>query len=81
MNELFNRQCNSDPEFSPKSGSRECEELMVAIDKEWDLNFPVATLSRKFKLKNYYQEIAYTNSGNGLSINNFICAARIDALM
>ena len=54
---------------------------MVAIDKEWDLNFPAATLSRKFEFKNYYQTIAYTNSGNDLSINNFICAVRIDALI
>jgi pterin-4a-carbinolamine dehydratase len=81
MNELINRHCNSNPEFAPQLDRSECEDLMVAIDKKWDLNFSAATLSRRFKFNNYYQTIAYANSIDSLSVSDFIRAARIDALM
>ena len=81
MNELINRHCISDPEFAPKLDCSEREYLMVAIDKKWNLNFSAAILSGRFEFKNYYQTIAFANSIDGLSINDFICAARIDALM
>ena len=109
MSELINRHCNSDPEFAPELDRSECEDLLAAIDQEWDLDFSAATLSRRFEFKNYYQTIAFANSVawiahrqdhhpdmiisykhcsvsytthsvDGLSINDFICAARIDAL-
>lgn len=110
MSELANRQCNNNPEFAPKLDNIECEDLLSAIDKEWNLDLPGQTLSRDFEFKNFYQTIAFVNSVawiahsqdhhpdmsisykhcqlsytthsvDGLSINDFICAARIDALM
>ena len=110
MTELINRQCNSDPEFAPKLDSSECEDLMSAIEQDWNLDLADQTISRSFEFKNYYQTIAFANSVawiahrqdhhpdmtigykhcsvsytthsvSGLSINDFICAARIEALM
>jgi len=81
MNELINRHCNCDPEFAPQLDCSECEDLMVAIEKKGDLNFSAAALSRRFEFKNYYQTIAIANSVDNLSISDFICVARNDALM
>jgi len=110
MNGLINRHCNSNPEFAPKLDRNEYEDLMVAIDREWGLDFSAATLSGRLEFKNFYQTIAFassvagiahrqdhhpdmiisykhcsvsytTHSVDGLSINDFICVARIDALM
>lgn len=110
MNDLVNRQCHNDPKLAPKLDSRKCADLISAIDGEWNLDLPAATLSRRFEFENYYQTIAFTNSVawiahrqdhhpdmkisykscsvsytthsvDGLSINDFICAARIDALI
>jgi 4a-hydroxytetrahydrobiopterin dehydratase len=110
MSELINRQCNNDPEFAPKLNNNECEDLISAIDEDWNMDFSAATISRRFEFQNYYQTFAFANSVawiahsqdhhpemmisykkcsvsytthsvGGLSINDFICAARIDALL
>lgn len=109
MSELQQRHCKPCEGGVEAYDAARVEQMMGELDKAWEADGEKRTISRTFRLKDYYQTIAFVNAVawiahredhhpdlevgynrcivrysthaiGGLSENDFICAAKVDAL-
>ena len=87
--DLSSKRCESCEGIGAALNAEQIKNLLPQLDKHWQVSANNCELKRELSFNNFYETMAYnycrvsfmTHALNGLTHNDFICAAKMDNLL